>query len=77
LTLTTSNETRYNYLYSADEINELVGKIKAVSGQTEYVFTMFNNHWQGYAPLNAVYTMKALQMRTRPLGEDTLRKPDE
>ncbi|MFC2059624.1 DUF72 domain-containing protein [Chloroflexota bacterium] len=56
------NETRYKYLYSQGEINELAKKVKAVSSQVKYTFTLFNNHWQGYAPRNAVDMMKALQL---------------
>jgi uncharacterized protein YecE (DUF72 family) len=56
------SETRYKYLYSSDEINELVGKIKVASEQTNLTFALFNNHWRGYAPRNAVDIMKALQL---------------
>jgi len=59
-------ETRYNYLYSQDEIGELAGKVKVAAGQTRILFAFFNNHWQGYAPRNAIDMMKSLQM---PLQE--------
>jgi len=61
------NETRYKYLYSQDEINELTEKVKAVSNQVKYAFALFNNHWQGYAPRNAVDMMKSLQLPFREL----------
>ena len=61
------NETRYKYLYSRDEINELAEKVKAVSTQTKYVFALFNNHWRGYAPRNAADIMKALQLPFKDL----------
>ena len=61
------NETRYKYLYSGDELNELAEKVKAVSTQTKYLFALFNNHWQGYAPRNAVDFMKALQLPFKDL----------
>jgi len=56
------SETRYKYLYSPDEINELSGKVRSAADQTTLLFAFFNNHWQGYAPRNAVSMMKALQL---------------
>ncbi len=61
------NETRYKYLYSKSEIIELSDKLKAASRQTNYTFALFNNHWQGYAPRNAVDMMKALQLPFKEL----------
>ena len=61
------SETRYKYLYSQDEINELAEKVKAVSSQTKYTFALFNNHWQGYAPRNAVDMKRALQVSFKEL----------
>ena len=55
-------ETRYKYLYSDDEIHELVEEVRAVSGEAQYTFALFNNHWQGYAPRNAMDMMRALQL---------------
>ncbi len=70
------SETRYKYLYSQDEINELAEKVKAVSSQTKYTFALFNNHWQGYAPRNAVSMMRTLQLPFRELStQEAL--PDE
>jgi uncharacterized protein YecE (DUF72 family) len=59
------SEMRYKYLYSPLEIGELVGKVKAALEQTELTFALFNNHWRGYAPRNAVDIMKALQLPFR------------
>ena len=55
-------ETRYKYLYSAEEINELTTKLKLTSGKTQLLFAFFNNHWQGYAPKNATDMKTALQL---------------
>jgi uncharacterized protein YecE (DUF72 family) len=71
------SETRYQYLYSPDEINELAGKVKAVSTRARYTFVMFNNHWQGYAPRNAVDMKKALQLPFQELAATSLMKDDE
>jgi uncharacterized protein YecE (DUF72 family) len=70
------SETRYKYLYSAVEINELAKKVKAASEQTNLTFAFFNNHWQGYAPRNAIDVMKAIQLPFRELpAQEEL--PDE
>ncbi|MFC1985254.1 DUF72 domain-containing protein [Chloroflexota bacterium] len=56
------SETRYKYLYSKDEIDELATKVKNATGQTSLLFAQFNNHWRGYAPRNAVDMKKALKL---------------
>ena len=55
-------ETRYKYLYSESEINELAEKLRAAAGQAKLLFAQFNNHWQGYAPRNAVDMKKAMNL---------------
>jgi uncharacterized protein YecE (DUF72 family) len=59
---TGDSETRYRYLYSADEINELAERVKAAAGGARTLFAFFNNHWQAYAPRNANDLKAALQM---------------
>jgi uncharacterized protein YecE (DUF72 family) len=66
-----NTETRYKYLYSDRELNELSGKIEAAAGKTKQLFAFFNNHWQAYAPKNAISLMKNLQL---PLREVTVQK---
>ncbi len=61
------SETRYQYLYSSSEISDLAEKVKSASEQTNLSFVFFNNHWQGYAPRNAVDMKKALQLPFREL----------
>ena len=55
-----NNETRYKYLYSEEELDELAGKIKKASSETGLMFAQFNNHWQGYAPRNATDLKKQM-----------------
>jgi uncharacterized protein YecE (DUF72 family) len=55
-------ETRYNYLYSPEEIKELAAKVKTASQKTSLTFAFFNNHWQAYAPRNAGDLARALQL---------------
>ncbi|MCJ7523399.1 MAG: DUF72 domain-containing protein [Dehalococcoidia bacterium] len=56
------SETRYRYLYSPEEVEGLAGKVKPVAEQTKLLFAFFNNHWQAYAPRNAIDMMKSLQL---------------
>lgn len=54
------SETRYKYLYSPGELMELSSKVREAAGETQLLFAFFNNHWQGYAPRNAVDMKKSL-----------------
>ncbi len=56
------SETRYRYFYSPEEIDELADKVKKASGKAKLLFAFFNNHWQGYAPHNAVDLKRACQL---------------
>jgi uncharacterized protein YecE (DUF72 family) len=60
------SETRYKYLYSSDEIEELSDMVKSAAQETKLSFALFNNHWQAYAPRNAVDIKRSLQL---PLEE--------
>jgi uncharacterized protein YecE (DUF72 family) len=77
---TGDSETRYRYLYSTEEIEELAGRVKKAAARTGLLFAFFNNHWRGYAPRNAVDLIKALQLPFTelpvqiPLEEDTSRE---
>ncbi|MFC1914562.1 DUF72 domain-containing protein [Chloroflexota bacterium] len=61
------SETRYKYLYSPEEIGELSSRVRQAAEKTQLTFAFFNNHWQGYAPRNAVDLQKALQLPFRDL----------
>ncbi|MBI2869352.1 MAG: DUF72 domain-containing protein [Chloroflexi bacterium] len=60
-------ETRYAYLYSAGEIEELSARVSAAAQKTKLLFAFFNNHWKACAPRNAVDLMRALQLPFREL----------
>jgi len=62
---TGDSETRYKYLYSAEEIEELADRVKTTAGQTKLLFALFNNHWRGYSPRNAVDMLRSLQLPFR------------
>ena len=62
------------------EIEELSEKVKVTSEHTNLLFAFFNNHWQGYAPRNAVdmkgslgLPMKELPIQIAP-EEDTFKE---
>lgn len=61
------SETRYKYLYSSEEIRELTDKVNLAAKQTKLLFALFNNHWQGYAPRNAIDMVKTLELPFREL----------
>jgi len=71
------SESRYKYLYSDNEIHELAEKVKVASEQANVTFALFNNHWQGYAPRNAVDMMKALKLPFNELPIQTTLQDDE
>jgi uncharacterized protein YecE (DUF72 family) len=65
------SETRYKYLYTPNEIAELSGKVKEAADKTRLLFAFFNNHWQAYAPRNAVDMMRNLQLPFSDLPSQT------
>ena len=71
------NENRYRYLYSPEEIKELADKVKSTTEQTKLSFVFFNNHWQGYAPSNAITMMKTLELPARDFTIQAPLKDDE
>ena len=66
------SESRYKYLYSAEEIDKLSGKVNKAAEQATLLFAFFNNHWQGYAPRNAIDMMKTLKL---PFKEPPIQVP--
>ena len=74
---TGNSETRYKYLYSAEEIKELADRVKTTAGQTKLLFALFNNHWQGYAPRNAVDMIRSMQLPFKELPMQVRMEEDE
>ncbi|MFC2062760.1 DUF72 domain-containing protein [Chloroflexota bacterium] len=68
---TGDSETRYRYLYSPEEIDELVARVKTAAGGTKMLFAFFNNHWQAYAPRNATDMVKKLGLPAREIPLQT------
>lgn len=52
---------RYNYLYSADELDPWVARIRSVGEHTRDTFVVTNNHYQGKAVVNALQLISILK----------------
>ena len=55
------NKTRYDYLYSEDELKEWLPKVKQLEQQTEKVYVFMNNCYAGKAATNAAQMKDLLQ----------------
>lgn len=51
---------RYDYLYSGEELEEWVPRLLSIDDQAERTFAIFNNHYRGKAPRNAVMLSRML-----------------
>jgi len=60
---TAAGAERYDYLYSADEIEELAEAVKSLKRKARRIYVITNNHWRGQAAANA------LQIRALAEGE--------
>ena len=47
------SKTRYDYLYSGEELKDWVPKIKKIADRTEKLYVFFNNHAKAQAVTNA------------------------
>jgi uncharacterized protein YecE (DUF72 family) len=52
---------RYNYLYSEEELDPWVSRIKTVNQHTRNTFVVTNNHYQGKAVVNALQLISILK----------------
>ena len=60
-----AGNARYDYLYSAEEIEERVALQIALSKKTQTIAVAYNNHYQANAVQNAIDTLKLLAKRLR------------
>jgi uncharacterized protein YecE (DUF72 family) len=60
---------RYNYLYSQQEIDEWVERIRDMSQRAKEVYVIANNHYRGQAAANALQIMSKVQGRPVPVPE--------
>jgi uncharacterized protein YecE (DUF72 family) len=52
---------RYNYLYSAEELDPWVSRIRSINTHTRDTFVVTNNHYQGKAVVNALQLISILK----------------
>jgi uncharacterized protein YecE (DUF72 family) len=53
-------DDKYNYLYSDEELDGWVKKIKELVVTVDYVYAFTNNHFRGQAPANALQIMSKM-----------------
>ncbi len=56
-----STEEAYDYLYSAEELEEWSGKARVLADRVHTLYLMFNNHARGQAARNGQDTIEILQ----------------
>ncbi|HXX16569.1 MAG TPA: DUF72 domain-containing protein [Candidatus Eremiobacteraceae bacterium] len=56
----TPSHERYNYLYTSDELNPWVARIRAITQQARDTYVITNNHYQGKAVVNALELISIL-----------------
>jgi uncharacterized protein YecE (DUF72 family) len=56
-------DERYNYLYSPDELEPWITRIKEVASQTAQTYVITNNHFRGQAVVNALEIKATLEER--------------
>ena len=56
-------DARYNYLYSDEELDEWIDRIRDLEGKSSKSFLIYNNHYGGKAVVNA------LQMKAKLTGK--------
>lgn len=59
-------DERYNYLYSFDELDPWLKRIKEVAKQTRETYVITNNHFRGQAVVNAIEIEAALKEQRVP-----------
>ena len=60
---------RYDYLYSLDELDPWLVRIKEVSKQTRETYVITNNHFRGQGVVNAIEIKAALDEKPLPAPE--------
>ncbi len=72
-----TNVTRYDYLYSDEELAPWADRIADVEAQTRDTYVFFNNHANGKAAKNAEMMELLLEARYGDAAEDTVARPEE
>ena len=56
-------DDRYNYLYSIDELDPWIARIKEIAAKTKESYVITNNHFRGQAVVNALEMKATLEER--------------
>ncbi|MFN2510358.1 MAG: DUF72 domain-containing protein [Pyrinomonadaceae bacterium] len=59
-------DERYNYLYSADELEPWIVRVKEVAAQSKETYVITNNHFLGKAVVNALEIKSTIEERRVP-----------
>ena len=59
-------DDRYNYLYSLEELDPWITRIKEVAKQTHETYVVTNNHFRGQAVVNALEIKSTLEEKVVP-----------
>jgi len=62
-------DERYNYLYTLDELDPWLDRIKQVAKHTRETYVITNNHFRGQAVVNAIEIKAALKEERVPAPE--------
>jgi uncharacterized protein YecE (DUF72 family) len=62
-------DERYNYLYSIDELDPWLGRIKEVAKESRETYVITNNHFRGQAVVNALEIKAAVEEEHVPAPE--------
>ena len=66
-------DDRYNYLYSLDELDPWIAKIKDIAAHTRESYVITNNHFRGQAVVNALEIKSTLKEQRVPAPEPLFR----
>jgi len=65
-------DQRYDYLYSAAEIDAVAARVRAAAAQAPLLFVVTNNHFKGQGPANSFMLRARLLGRPVPVPPDLL-----
>ena len=70
-------DDRYNYLYSPDELEPWIARIKEIAKKTKESYVITNNHFRGQAVVNALEMKAVLNEQRVPAPAPLLQKYPE
>jgi len=70
-------DDRYNYLYSLDELEPWIARIKEIAAKTKQTYVITNNHFRGQAVVNALEIKSTLTEQRVPAPAPLFKKYPE